>query len=178
MFWKLTRLLRYAIRRHFCGDLPDNRSIKFWEGYQSVASKLTLIAYRIQWVRKQKLIKYNQNITGQTEFHHGLISGLQAIVGTLSLCDVLFTMVRNTFHCLSEDVLNSCLHWWRIADTPQQHFRAGIAYAGVVTDFWAGRSGVRFLAAARDFSFLQSVQIIGAQPISCSVGTGIKRPGR
>jgi hypothetical protein len=98
-------------------------TLKFWEGYQMeiVASKLALIAYCIQWVRKQKLIKCYQNITGQTEFHHGLISGLQAIVGTLSLCDVLFTMRRNIFHCLCEDVLNSCLHWWR------QHLRAGIA---------------------------------------------------
>ena len=53
--------------------------------------------------------KNYQNITGQTGFHHGLISGLQAIVGTLSLCDALFTMGRNIFHCLCEDVLNSCL---------------------------------------------------------------------
>jgi hypothetical protein len=65
-----------------------------------VASKLALIAYCIQGVRKQELIKYYQNITRQTEFRHGLISGLQAIVGTLSLCDVLFTMGRNMLHCL------------------------------------------------------------------------------
>jgi hypothetical protein len=42
------------------------------------------------------------------------------------------------------------------------------------TRLWAGQSGVRILAGARDFCFLQNVQNgSGAQPASCSVGTRI-----
>jgi hypothetical protein len=43
-----------------------------------------------------------------------------------------------------------------------------------VTLLWAGWSRVRILVGVRDFSLLQNLQIgSGAQPDSCSLGTGV-----